>query len=125
MNNMYLKEIISTIDLAECFKSIFPAKNVMFSNKLEDIENWNKDGLYIVKNKIYGDFPLYLEIYPESNESDVSLALKISSFLQIDILVSDDSLNPYSWLLCSNNEVENVFVDTNFLDENEGFIIKC
>lgn len=124
MNSMYIKKVICDHELNECFKSIFHTENVTFSNYLESIENWNENGIYIVRYEIEGDFPLCLDIYPETNKDDKSLALEVSSYLKTEILVSDDSLNPYSWLLCADNKTRKVFVDEKFLDGKIGFIIR-
>jgi hypothetical protein len=71
-----------------------------------------------------GEFPTTLEIFVgeqvEQALPEHEVASRIARFLPADCLISDDSLNPFSWTLVSaDGKVQQVFVDTDALDRDE------
>ena len=78
---------------------------------------------------IGGDFSMLLSIYlrdPNLGELDIkALTGQFSNMLRCKCLISDESVNPYSWLLIQGTtDCQIVYLDSDKLDEKEEYVVK-
>ncbi|NER46418.1 MAG: hypothetical protein F6J92_06935 [Symploca sp. SIO1A3] len=78
---------------------------------------------------IRGDFSMLLSIYlrdPNLGELDIkALTGQFSNMLRCKCLISDESVNPYSWLLIQGTtDCQIVYLDSDKLDEKEEYVVK-
>lgn len=71
-----------------------------------------------------GDFQTSLELYPRTMADRIlteeELACRVAHVLECDVLVSDDDLNPLSWLLMDANcQPTRVTLDAAALEQHE------
>lgn len=83
--------------------------------KASRITDSNTDGIFYDYHYQRGDFKTSIEVYVEESLSE-SIGIKtnlevgcaVAKYLKEDVLISDSKLNPYTWLLISNNHVYEV-----------------
>lgn len=129
--SFYVEKVVEKNDLtatiANCFN--LPKDAVIFSDQQDNPLNGE---ILIVDYHTYENgFELYVTLYSKQGFSsrfpnDMAIATNISKALKKNILISDESLNPYSWILIkTNGEIYKVYEKINDNDDDfkSGIII--
>ena len=127
MNCLALSQSLDVTALTEILSNSLKMKSasIDISNTAEDIIDSATGNAFIEIQQFEGDFPLWLNIHRYEDASDLSIAKSISIHSDIDCLIADDSVNPYSWILVSDKgeNIKKVCLDVNQLDNFERMII--
>ena len=82
----------------------------------------------LVKQAIRGEFIYYLSIYMYEEElisvNREKFLFALTDKFEIECLISDNDLNPYSWFLISKGVKKPVFLDNEKLDNEEMYCIR-
>jgi hypothetical protein len=107
-----------------------PTRRVKIVDSISEQPDGAGDGYIVLveRAQLAGEFPLQLSVFvnepspvAELRQPGASLSrvARLSEILQCSCLVSDDSLNPASWLrVLPSGTVERVMLDSELLDED-------
>lgn len=94
---------------------------------LESIQEFDFTNVRLIVQKTFlgGEFPTHLAIHTHlAPETDSALSRRICAELATRAVISDDSVNPWTWLLVTpDGEVRSVWVDAESLDDRGEFRI--
>ena len=82
-----------------------------------DIFNEHRSkGSAVVRNELGGQYPLWIDLYGFPETTDLALAQHAARLLNVELLVSDNTLNPHRWLHVTQRGVRAVFANENYDD---------
>ncbi|NET57174.1 MAG: hypothetical protein F6K47_13730 [Symploca sp. SIO2E6] len=123
--NLTADEIATTIsDLL-----LIPLADILVVDDITSVNIDLKTKVVCENTAIGGDFSMMLSIYlrdPNLGKLDIKASTgQFSSMLRCKCLISDESANPYSWLLIQGTtDCQIVYLDPDKLDENEEYLVK-
>ena len=95
---------------------------VLHASEDELIDSAGAYAVNIVAQNIGGDFPQQLSVYVDRSETDAELAAFLARNGNLEVVFSDDTLNPFRWMVESGKEARAFFVDVEAFDEG-AFVI--
>ncbi len=96
--DIIIKAIFEIFECACVFESDFSIQEEKENNQ----ENTIFFELYNLEGK--GNFKLMLNIYAkENNALELKIGILLAKTLNTIIVISDDSINPYSWIMINSN----------------------
>jgi hypothetical protein len=105
-----------------------PESEIVFTADVITLDADATRQLVVEQTSLDGEFPSRLSLYlfEESlvDTEPMAIAQQLSRNLACQCLMSDDDINPYSWLLVDAGNVQKVMLDADALDDNDEFIIK-
>ncbi|WP_020408633.1 hypothetical protein [Hahella ganghwensis] len=126
MNGVCLSEPQGPADLQRAFAMFYgvSADKIDYYGSFEafcDVSSGS--GMYLVETSLKGDFPQWVDLYGFPECSDIEIAGFLAKALNTEILISDDTVNDYRWIVVSKESQRAVFVNADFLDQFDGFKI--
>jgi len=117
MNCIFIKNCIGEEGIRECLADFFRGQastiKALDYNKKQDAD------VFFEANPMKGDYCVNLSIYSEIRTTDKALAVAFCRFFKTEVIISDESLNPYSWILVnSEGEERQVYEDTGDHEED-------
>jgi len=116
--------------LAEFYEIDEHAINIFTSQETFEETFFSRDGqqynnvvLNVVLSELNGDFPLWIDLYCFRTMQDEDIAKFFVQNAGVDVIIGDDSVNPYQWILFARNNKFLIYVNVEFLDEEDGFLI--
>ncbi|NES18239.1 MAG: hypothetical protein F6K41_04740 [Symploca sp. SIO3E6] len=108
---------------------LIPVADILVIDDITSVRVDLKTKVVCENTAIGGDFPMMLSIYlrdPNLGELDIKASTgQFSGMLRCKCLISDESVNPYSWLLIQGTtDCQIVYLDPDKLDENEEYVVK-
>lgn len=122
-SEIHVDRPLSPLDVSELLARVFgvEASRVAVVEDMEDLPEPGTKAVVGERTDRDGDFPLTLTIYTfmEDVPPVAEAAQLMSGFVEARVLVSDESLDPYTWWLVSSGHVEQATVDPDALDEGK------
>lgn len=126
--DIFIDKMLSKSEIVSTFSKVFniDEKMVKLIKDIEDITQNNGSSIICQTYKTKAEFPLRLSVYIVDdriipNDGQRTL-IQMSKELGSDILMSDDSNNPYLMLrICSDGSVTQVSIDIDAYDNAEEF----
>ncbi len=118
MNEVFLSRILPAHDLKLRFSEFYglPADAITFVPNFEALSDISA-GKFALLETLGGEFPQQISIYWQSAASHEELATFLARVFAVDVLYSDDTVNPFRWLVHANGQTRAVIVDSDALDE--------
>jgi hypothetical protein len=82
-------------------------------------ESTPRSPVLVTARELAAGFRLLVSIYVQSNVLETRLASSVSRAVGARVLISDDDIDPYSWLLVDRGDVTRVWLDVGALDGGE------
>jgi hypothetical protein len=122
MNQLFLEKHVEREALLKELQDVLGEENInIYSSVDHSFSHKDFAGYFLVLTELPGEFPLSVEIYPETNKTDEEICIYLSRCFNCQVLFADKSNNPYSWNVLKNQRIGNVQVDPEFLDKKNGF----
>ena len=125
MNEVYLSRMVSHRQLdawLAAFYGIEPGTMRIHASDDEFIESAGAYAVNVVAQHIGGDFPQQLSVYVDRSQTDAELAAFLARKGNLEVVFSDDTLNPFRWMVESGKGGKAFFVDAEAFDEG-AFVI--
>jgi hypothetical protein len=110
-----------------------PPTEILIVYDIAELEKQNSPyQLVCQKVEIQGDFSLLLSLYPQNEATNeltkqfqnYAFTGKLGEILGCACLISDDTIDPYQWILIQNNKNwQTVELDPDKLDDHESYVI--
>jgi hypothetical protein len=121
MNGLIIRDTIREEDLLSSL-NVFFSKNGL-SVALLDIEKQHQSADVLLEvNPLKGDFSFELSLYENVPYSILDLSVFICRQFKTEVLISDDDINPYTWILI--NEKGRVGPISQIPNEDDLFLIR-
>lgn len=121
MYSLIIRDCIKDEDMLQGLSSFFKDLNVSVAQF--DVDKDQSEDILFESIAMNGNFCVQLSIYTHFIFDEKKLAVAICQFFKTEVLLSDDSVNPYSWILVKENgEEKTVYQKVD--DDDELFIIK-
>jgi len=116
MNEMFLSRVLSQPVIDELISRYFsiPTGTLAYVSEFEDL--CDQSGRVVLLQEIGGSFPQQISLYHFPETCDSELAAFLAQEAKLDALYSDDTVNPYRWMVHSQGQTRAVFVDPEVLD---------
>ena len=96
MQSIIVKDFIKENELKDCLSAFFKVSSISYFDSVKGVQNEDILFEYIF---LQGDFKLELCLYTDIVFSIEDLSLFICKHFKTEVLISDNSINPYSWIL--------------------------
>jgi hypothetical protein len=96
MYSLIIKDDIKEQDMLKCLASFFGVPKDCVGTF--DIDRDMKEDILFESSAMRGDYSSQLCIYSKVVAAEKMLAMMICQVFNTEVLLSDDSLNPYSWI---------------------------
>jgi hypothetical protein len=100
MHSLIVKDVISELNLQSCLTEFFQNYSVSRFDPANEISNGD---ILFEMIPIDGNFKLELCLYTEVTFSIELVSTFICKWFKTDVLISDASVNPFSWILLNEN----------------------
>ena len=127
MNCICLAKEIPAERLVKLLKKYFrlgDVKIACFHSVDEFNDRGTSGGANIIFTPLTGDFKLWVDLYGFPETTDDELAQFIAKLTGAAVLITDDSINPYQWILVSPSGKRLVHVNPAALDDQDSFVIE-
>ena len=116
MNCLCFSKLLSDRELEQILSSFFnlSQENIQIFGDIGDFNGRGKEGRNVVRTELGGQYPLWIDIYGFPESTDLALAEHAVQLLDTEVLISDDTLNPFRWFQVTFNGVRAVFVTENY-----------
>ena len=116
MNCLCFARSLSNQELEQIFSSFFnlPQESIQIFDDINDFNERDKKGRNVVRVELDGHYPLWVDIYGFLKTTDLALAEHAVQLLDIEILISDSTSNPFRWLQVTSSGISAVFVNENY-----------
>lgn len=115
MFNLIIKDCISNESILRCLEEYFKNQNILVAPF--DTSKDQHDYILFECMLIKGDFCLQLWLYTKIMYDPKKLAIHICNFEKTKVLLSDESVNPFSWILITSKGEEQVVSQK--IDDND------
>ena len=100
MQSIIIKDFVTEDKLKDCLSVFFEGSSVSFFDATKDLQDKEVLFEYIF---LKGDFKFELCLYTNIVFQIEDLSLLICKQFKTEVLISDDAINPYSWILITND----------------------
>ena len=121
MQSIIIKDLINEDNLLQCLNIFFNELPLSISY-LDSSKNLQLEDIILEYIFLKGDFKVELCIYTSIDFSINELSLFICKQFKTEVLISDNSINPYSWFLIT--EKGDVGIVKQIINEQDLFLIK-
>ena len=97
MQSIIVKELIKEEDLKNCLSAFFKDKPVSIA--CLDLQRVQSEDILFEYVFLQGDFKFELCLYTKTLFSIEELSLSICEKFKTQVLISDNTINPYIWIL--------------------------
>ena len=125
MNDIFINKVLPEVAIKECLSTLLG----IGTDEIYFVYDWElpfeKDYKLLCELRtLNGSYPTYLSLYRETDFiKDGEFKLFCEDFCELMdcfIILSDDEINPYSWILIDNKRKHfHVYLDPNKLDDDE------
>ena len=99
MQSVIVKDFIKENELKDCLIAFFKGSSISYFNLVKGDQSEDVLFEYIL---LQGDFKFELCLYTDIVFSIEDLSVFICKHFTTEVLISDNSINPYSWILIAN-----------------------
>ena len=122
MYSLFIKDCATDQEIQQCLISFFKDFNVSIAPF--DMDNKQNEEILFESSALKGDVCVQLSIYSKVTYDTKKLVVAICKFFKTEVVISDDSDNPYSWILVSENGDEKKIYEKVDKPDEDTFLIK-
>lgn len=122
MYNFIIRKCISNDLILKCLEDYFRHENIPV--RAFDADKNQRDNVLFDSTSIKGDFCVQLWLYTVMIFNVKILAVHICNFLKTEVLISDESANPFSWILITEEGEERVVYQRTDDTDADLFLLK-
>ena len=125
MNSVGISQKLTKREIQQIFSKVLSIDHASIGVFADETELVNRDryARKIVVKDLPGEFPRWFDIYP-AKDTDLEIAMRLVEVLNVQVLISDDTVNPYRWIVCTEKGQSAVYIDSDFFDATGGFKIE-
>ena len=125
MNEIFIPHSLDKSEAKKVLSKVLglSVSDLCVTNDIEQVSEDLECKVLIVLNSLQGEFKQSIELFRLEGFTDLYIAKGVSEYYKCPVLLSDDSVDPFSWWLWTGTQLVIVNIDPDFEDEFNGFKI--